>query len=152
MKFFIISNRSLIFNSDSFGGGNLSLLESVTAYWATGGVSLSLHTCLEQRLFLDCRHILASQTPRPFMTLPLRCAVSWKSLFKGAASGIAAARLMLLAQLPTLCPKVRLYALVQPGPFPAYGFSTSVHPTTAVQSPLGTEHCHCFRNVTLGLF
>ena len=66
------------------------------------------------------------------MTLPLRCAVSWKSLFKGAASGLAAARLMLLAQLPSLCPKVRLYALVQPGPFPAYGFFTSVHPTTAV--------------------
>lgn len=86
------------------------------------------------------------------MTLPLRCAVGWKSLFRGAASGIAAARLMPPAQLPSLCPDVSIYALVQPGPLPAYGFSTSVHPTAATQSPLGTVYCHYFRNFTVGLF
>lgn len=128
MELSTITNHSLLFKGDSILGGGV-LLPSICVCdsrdWS--GYAPPLLYISEGMAHLRSGYSLVSQNLRPFTTLPLSCAVSWKPLFKGAASGFVAAKLMQLSQLLTSMPQSWNLCPETTRSFSAYGFSTSAH-------------------------
>lgn len=149
MELSIITNHSLLFKGDSILGGGPPSKHMCLWLKRLVGVCPPLCTSLKERLIFDCGYSLVSQNLRPLTTLPLSCAVSWKPLFKGAASGFVAAKLMQLAQLPTSMPQSWNLCPETTRSFSAYGFSTSAHWSLRQSSLWGRKYCHDVRNCTV---